>query len=229
MHREGATVIVTDIDYAEAKELVEELGSNAHYRHLDVSRIDEWREVRNAVLGDFGAIDVLVNNAAITALHPLVDTPLDVYDRLIAVNQTSVLLGMQAVLPSMTADGRGSIVNIASTDAIRGMPGTAAYSAAKYAVIGLSRVAALEVASTGVRVNCVCPGAMKTTMGANADVTVLERFVGDIRQAVGRIPLGRVAQPAEVAEVVTFLASDRASYCTGQEFVVDGGWTTRYV
>jgi 3alpha(or 20beta)-hydroxysteroid dehydrogenase len=126
----------------------------------------------------------------------------------------------------MIEAGRGSIINISSIDGIRGMPGTAAYCAAKHAVVGMTKAVALEVAPLGIRVNAVCPGGMLTPLLADVDLSMLGDV--DLSSLPNSIPMRRMADPAEVAKAVAFLASDDASYCTGAEIVLDGGWTAGY-
>lgn len=225
LHREGATVVIADIAHGPAKDLAEELGERAWALSLDVTDEAQWDQLRDTVTSELGGIDVLVNNAGIGELAALVDTPTAMWHRIVAVNQTGVFLGLRAVLPVMTAAGKGAVVNIASIEGTRGAPMTGAYAATKHAVIGLTRTAALEVASFGVRVNTVCPGMMATAMLAGADVSAM----GDPAAIIASIPAGRPADPAEVAELVVFLASDRASYCNGGEFVADGAWATGYM
>ncbi|MEM9204430.1 MAG: glucose 1-dehydrogenase [Actinomycetota bacterium] len=211
---EGATVVVTDVLDDLGKQTAADLGSNASYLHLDVSGPDQWQRVVDQVIADHGRIDVLVNNAGIFEVVDLENTSLDLWDKMVAINQTGVFLGMQTVARPMKAAGAGSIINISSIAGLQGVAMAHAYSATKWAVRGMTKGAAQELAPHGVRVNSVHPGIIDTEM--------LHSF-GGAREAVEqRIPLGRVAAPSEVADLVLFLASDEASYCTGHEFVVDG-------
>jgi 3alpha(or 20beta)-hydroxysteroid dehydrogenase len=213
---EGATVVLTDVLDDEGAATAAAIGVRAEYRHHDVTDPAAWTAVADGVLDRHGRIDVLVNNAGVFRILGLLDTDPQEWDRIVAVNQTGVFLGMRAVAPAMMAAGRGSIVNISS---MAGLQGTSAlaYSATKWAVRGLTRSAARELGPHGVRVNSVHPGLIDTAM--------LDEL-GDRRSAVAqRVPLGRVATADEVADLVLFLASDESSYCTGHEFVVDGGMT----
>ena len=226
LHGDGATVVAADVRHAEGKELVSQLGERAHYTELDVTNQEGWTETVREVVGEFGSLDVLVNNAGIVTIAPMVAQPYDDYLRVVAVNQHGVWLGMQAALPVMVEQARGSIVNISSIDGIRGMAGTAAYCAAKHAVVGMTRAAALEMAAAGVRVNVVCPGGMMTPLLADVDLSLLGD--ADLSTLPDSVPMRRLGDPAEVARLVVFLASDDSSYCTGADFVADGGWTAGY-
>ncbi|WP_207544753.1 SDR family NAD(P)-dependent oxidoreductase [Mycolicibacterium elephantis] len=224
MVNEGATVVAADINAANGRELVDRLGGRAVFVELDVTSERSWETAVAEVTTQFGQIDVLVNNAGVLWIAPLIGSSLDDYHRVVAVNQTGPYLGMRAVLPGMVQAQSGSIVNVASMNGIRGMPGEAVYSATKHAVIGMTRSVALEVAESGVRVNAVCPGPIDTPMIAEADMGTVGQSNAEALKPL--VPFKRLAAPAEVAEVVCFLASDAASYCSGAEFVVDGAWTS---
>jgi 3alpha(or 20beta)-hydroxysteroid dehydrogenase len=213
---EGATVVLGDVLDAEGLATATSIGPAATYLHHDVTDPGSWAELVQWTLDAHGRIDVLVNNAGIFRTRGLLDTTLEEWQQVIAVNQTGVFLGMQAVAPTMIAAGRGSIINISS---IAGLQGTSshAYSASKWAVRGMSRGAARELAPHGVRVNSVHPGLIDTVM--------LDELGEGRPMVTQRVPMGREAAPEEVTELVLFLASDAASYCTGHEFVVDGGMT----
>ncbi|MGW5313868.1 glucose 1-dehydrogenase [Nocardia thailandica] len=208
---EGASVVLGDVLDAEGEALAAELGEAAVYRHLDVREPDQWKAVVELAVERFGGVQVLINNAGIANGNRLVDFALDEWQRIIDINLTGTFLGMQAVVPAMT--GGGSIVNISSVEGMRGSPGLHGYTATKFAVRGLTKSAALELAPQGIRVNSVHPGLITTPMTENIPADFLQ------------IPLGRAADSDEVSALVAYLASDESSYSTGAEFVVDGGLT----
>ena len=211
---EGATVVLTDVLDDLGRQTAAELGERANYLHLDVSGPDQWQRVVDQIIADHGRLDVLVNNAGIFEVVDMENTSLDLWDTMVAINQTGVFLGMQIAARPMKEAGSGSIINISSVAGLSGAPICHAYGATKWAVRGMTKSAAMELAPHRVRVNSVHPGIIDTEM--------LQAFGGNIEAIEQRIPLGRVAEATEVAEVVLFLASDEASYCTGHEFVVDG-------
>ncbi|MFI5676688.1 SDR family NAD(P)-dependent oxidoreductase [Streptomyces cellulosae] len=215
---EGAEVVVADVLDDQGQDLAKEIG--ALYVHLDVGREEEWRTAVDTVVAAYGRVDGLVNNAGILRFNTLVDTPLDEFMRIVRVNQVGVFLGIKTTGPRIAAAGGGTIVNTASYTGMTGMAYVGAYAASKHAIVGLTRVAALELADQGVRVNAVCPGAIDTAMsnpgaGAGGATDALYRKL---------VPLGRIGRPEEVARLALFLSCDDSSYITGQPFVIDGGW-----
>jgi 3alpha(or 20beta)-hydroxysteroid dehydrogenase len=218
---EGARVMITDVLDDQGKELAAELG--AEYCHLDVSSEDEWADAVAFTVATFGDITVLVNNAGILHFSALADTTLADYQRVIGINQVGTFLGMRAVVSSMKQAGGGSIVNVSSVEGLGGMPYLVAYTASKFAIRGMTKVAAMELGQHGIRVNSVHPGAIDTPMVS----TALGRPI-DVSPIGKKLALRRIGQPEDVANVVLFLAGDDSAYCTGGEFVVDGGATATH-
>ena len=217
---EGATVVLADVLDEEGERTAAEI-AGADYRHLDVRSEPEWDRVVADVVSRHGHLDVLVNNAAIDLIKRLDATTMEEWDRVIAINQTGVFLGMRTAAKAMMAAGTGgSIVNISSVAGLQGVTGHGAYTGTKFAVRGLTKVASKEWGRHGIRVNSVHPGLIETPMTAD-----LRAFTDPNTRAKAErnIPLGRMGQPVDIAQMVLFLASDESSYCTGQEFTVDGG------
>jgi 3alpha(or 20beta)-hydroxysteroid dehydrogenase len=219
---EGAQVMVGDVLDAEGEVVAKDLGDAAAYRHLDVTAEDDWTAIVAETIERFGRIDVLVNNAGIFRLTLLATTSLEEYRQVIDINQVGVFLGMRSVVRAMAGQRSGSIVNISSVAGLRGTAGSIAYTASKFAVRGMTKVAAMELASSGVRVNSIHPGIIDTPM--------FEEIAGlGVGEALtSRIPIGRIAEADDVAKLALFLASDESGYCTGAEFVVDGGLTATF-
>jgi 3alpha(or 20beta)-hydroxysteroid dehydrogenase len=214
---EGAQVVITDVLRDQGAAHAAAIG--ATFLAHDVRVEEEWAEVVRQTIELHGRVDTLVNNAGIFQRAKLVDTDLELYRRIIDVNQIGVFLGMRAVAPTMIEQQSGTIVNISSVAGLRASPGGFAYGASKFAVTGMTKSASLELARHGVRVNSIHPGMIETDMmdvvtGGNAERH--DRFAKSV-------PLQRPAEPSEVAALALFLASDDSSYCTGSEFIVDGG------
>jgi len=218
-------VVIGDVLDDLGKEVAQSLGSRAMYVHHDVTQKESWSNFVTEAERAFGSIPVLVNNAGIFLVRPLLEISLEEYMRVIQVNQIGCFLGLQAVTPSMQAAGGGSIISISSIGGLAGIPGGIAYVASKFAIRGMTKVAALELGPLGIRVNSVHPGAVDTLMNTPASDGFEEAFgEGDLGEdSYGGLPLGRVSQPEELAHLVAFLASDESSYCTGSEFTADGG------
>jgi 3alpha(or 20beta)-hydroxysteroid dehydrogenase len=211
---EGATVFITDVLDDVGAAAADELGDAVTFLHHDVTRENDWNAVIAGIVEQHGRIDILVNNAGIFSMTPALDTSIEAWDQMVSINQTGVFLGIRDVGRVMCEQGAGSIINISSIAGLAGVGGAHAYAATKWAVRGMSKSAALEFAAHGVRVNSVHPGIIDTDM--------LRGFGGNLERVTAAIPMNRTASADEVANVVLFLASEEASYCSGHEFVVDG-------
>ena len=218
---EGAKVVLGDVLADEGAAVAESIGANARFVTLDVSDEESWADaIATATEFGGGRLDVLVNNAAILRPAAIEDTSLADYMTVIGVNQVGCFLGMRAAMPAMRDSGGGAIVNISSIDGIASKNGLISYTASKFAIRGMTKTAAMEWARFGIRVNSVHPGGVNTTMGNPIMAKELETIPYQ-QQAIQRI-----GYPNEIATAVAFLASDDASYITGTELVVDGGWLT---
>jgi NAD(P)-dependent dehydrogenase (short-subunit alcohol dehydrogenase family) len=225
--REGARLALADVNEdggAETLAGVRAAGAEATFTRCDVA---EERAVNALVAGTvahFGRLDCAFNNAGVeNDPKPLAEMPIDAYDRLMAVNVRGVFLCLKAEIPAMQRNGKGAIVNTASVAGLVGAPGLSPYVASKHAVVGLTKTVSAEVASTGIRVNAVCPGLIKTPM-----LDRLEAVMGPaaLQTFVGMTPIQRLAQPSEVGEAVAWLCSDAASFVTGFPMAVDGGFVS---
>jgi NAD(P)-dependent dehydrogenase (short-subunit alcohol dehydrogenase family) len=223
--RQGAAVVLTDVIDGEGRALAKRLeaeGLETSYRHLDVSQEAAWRRVVAYTVKEFGRLDILVNNAGVGTFPDVEQETLEGWNRLIGINQTGVWLGMRAAIPSMRKVGGGSIINLSSIfGAVGGFGGSVAYHASKGAVRLMTKNAAIRYAKEGIRVNSVHPGFIDTPMVAQIKGTDVEQLI------LSSTPMGRMGRSEEVAEAITFLASDRSSYMTGSEVYVDGGWTAQ--
>ena len=213
MVAEGAKVVFGDILDDEGKVVAKEVGEDARYVHLDVTQPADWDAAVATAVSEFGGLDVLVNNAGIINVGMIEDYALSEWQRILDINLTGVFLGIRAVVKPMKEAGRGSIINISSIEGMAGTLGCHGYTASKFGVRGLTKSVAMELGPSGIRVNSIHPGLIKTPM--------TEWVPEDIFQTA----LGRIAQPQEVSNLVVYLASDDSSYSTGSEFVVDGGTT----
>ena len=222
---EGARLVLTDIDEAGAENCaaaIRDAGGEAIALQQNVTDEARWGEVMQATLDAYGRLDVLVNNAGIAVLEPLESMSLEQWNRQIDVNLTSVFLGCRAAIAPMRASGGGSIVNLSSVAGLRGLQRCTAYGAAKGGVRIMSKSIAVELAPDNIRCNSVHPGVIWTNMQAQA---VGSDDPAAANAATGRIPLGRLGQPDDIANCVLYLASDESNYVTGAEFVVDAGMT----
>ncbi|MDD5174944.1 MAG: glucose 1-dehydrogenase [Sterolibacterium sp.] len=217
---EGAAVVLADMLDDEGKKMASVLGERALFVHLDVRQEADWTAVVDATIKKFGRLDILVNNAGVIRFAPVALMPPELFRFVVDINFYGPYLGMRAVIPKMMEAGSGSIINISSINGLMGTPTFAAYAGSKHGLIGMTKSVAMELGATGIRVNAICPGEVDTPMLSEASATVGM----DIGAAMaGRIPLGRMARPEEIASMVVFLACDDSSYCTGGVFVVDGG------
>ena len=220
---EGAKVALGDVIIEQGEAVAKDIGDAAFFQKLDVTDDDNWKSFIQAVLDKFGTIDVLVNNAGLVHFTPIEHfNPADA-DKILGVNTIGPMLGAKHVSPVMKAAGKGSIVNISSVDGLRGCNGLTLYTASKWALRGLTKSLAYELGTSGIRVNSVHPGGVDTPMG-NARNLPAEQ----LNMAFRRVPLQRIGQPEEIANASLFLATDEASYISGAELAVDGGWGAGY-
>jgi NAD(P)-dependent dehydrogenase (short-subunit alcohol dehydrogenase family) len=222
--REGASVVIGDILTAEGRAVEEEIaeqGGRAVFVKLDVTMEDDWRAAVETAVQRYGKLDILVNNAAILRTEGILDTTEQIWDRVMGVNATGVFLGTKHVVPEMRKGGGGSIVNISSVSGLTASEVASAYHASKGAVRIFTKSSAIELAPDNIRVNSVHPGGVETPM-------IHEAYSAE-RLAAGmhKTPMGRHATPDEIAYPVLYLASDEASYVTGAEVVVDGGYNAQ--
>lgn len=225
--REGATIMVADLDLAGCEEtahLIAEAGGVARALRVDVAVEDAVAALVEATVSAFGRLDLAFNNAGIAgAVGRTADYPTDDWHRVIAVNLTGVWYCMKYELRQMLAQGGGAIVNTASIAGLIGMKNAPAYCAAKHGVVGLTKNAALEYAKSNIRINAVCPGGVRTNMTESAD----RDHPGLLDKLAKQEPMGRLAEPEEIASAVVWLCSDGASFMTGHALAVDGGYVAR--
>ena len=222
--QEGAKVIIADMQRKRGNDLAAELGANAIFSFVEVRNEDQVKNAIDTAVEKWGRLDCVFNNAGFGgALGPLQDVPVDDFDMTFDVLVKGVFLGMKHAIPIMKKQGSGSIINTGSISAITAGRGPLVYSAAKAAVVHLSKVTAMSVAAESIRINSICPGYIATPLNANTvgrpDSLIEERLKG---QPIPQ-PIPRVGRPRDIAEMCLFLASDRSSFITGQSIVVDGG------
>lgn len=214
---EGAKVVIGDLNKERGQALAEELGEAAIFVAIDVTKASDWEEVKKQALEAFGTVDVLVNNAGISVAQSLLTMTEEQYRKILEINQVSVFLGMQKIAPIMIEKGAGSIINTSSINGLKA--GAIGYTDSKFAVRGMTKAASAELAPQGVRVNSIHPGIIETPMTMEGDA------VEQIKAYTNFVPMRRMAQAEEVANLMLYLASDESSYSTGSEFIVDGGLT----
>ena len=215
MVAEGAKVVIGDLLDREGEALAEEIGASATYAHLDVTKPDDWDAAVATAGTVYGKLNVLVNNAGIAGSYaPIEESSRADWDKLIAINLTGVFNGIQAAIPALKHARGGSIVNISSMAGLRGEAGMPGYVATKYAVRGLTKAAALDLARYGIRVNSIHPGIVRTPMSVEGPPV-----------STSHVAMNRVGEPIEIANLAVFLASEDSSFSTGAEFIADGGET----
>ena len=218
--REGARVALADVLDAEGELVaasINDTGGDAVYHHLDVTERSQWRATVDAVVEQYGRLDILINNAGIARVRMIEDSTLEDYLEVIRVNQIGVWLGTQAAIPALKEAGGGCIINTSSVAGLRGYAGLGAYVSSKFAVRGITKVSAQELGQYNIRVNSVHPGPIDTPMIRDPEVST--RAPGDVSYDA---PIPRVGTADEVAAMMLFIAAD-ATYSTGSEFVIDGG------
>ncbi|NKF22006.1 SDR family NAD(P)-dependent oxidoreductase [Solimonas marina] len=219
--REGARVVISDVLEDDGAALARELGTAARFVAHDVRDEAQWQQVLDTATDVFGPVDVLVNNAGVLVFRTLAETEKSEFERVIDINLLGTFLGVRIVGAHMLARGRGSIVNVSSVDGMKGANGLGAYSASKWGIRGLTRVAAMEYGHRGVRVNSIHPGGIDTAMG-----NPYSEARAEVNKRYAMVPLQRVGDADEVARTSLFLASDDSSYLCGAEIAVDGGMLT---
>ena len=214
---EGARVVIGDLLDEAGEATAAELGDNARYVHLDVTKPEDWDAAVATAVAEFGGLDILVNNAGIVNFAPIEEYTLEQWNLIIAINLTGTFNGIKAAIPALKASGKGSIINISSTAGLKGVAGIPGYTAAKFAVRGLTKEVAIDLGRYNIRANSIHPGNIRTPMTNGLDVD----------QSL--VPLGRMGEVSELSNMVLFLASDESSFSTGAEFIADGGETAGIV
>ena len=220
---EGAKVVLTDVLEEEGQAVAKDIGEAARFIKHDVTSDDDWAAVVATANDDLGGVDALINNAGVVHFTPIEALSAADAQHVIGINTIGPMLGIKHVSSVMKAAGKGSIVNISSVDGLRGCNGLTIYTASKWALRGLTKSLAYELGTSGIRVNSVHPGGVDTPMGNARDLPPEE-----LNAAFGRVPLQRIGKPEEIAQASLFLATDEASYITGAEIAVDGGWSSGY-
>ena len=225
--REGARVVLADILDELGEQVASEIGAAARYLHLDVTSPDGWQAAIRDSSSAFGPIDILVNNAAVLDVSSIAETRYEDLTRIIHVNQIGAFLGIQAVIEPMKSQGGGSIVNVASIDAMEGSNGVAAYTSSKWGMRGLTKAAAIELGRHGIRVNTVCPGFGSSEMVEPFFARAAARLKASGERISDRPqhPFSRRGKLTDVALAIVYLASDESGFVSGIDLCVDGGFT----
>lgn len=210
----GGSVVIGDLNREKGEELASELGPKANFVMLDVRSDSDWDTAVDAAVSKFGKLNVLINNAGILKASPIVETKNEDWQLVMDINLTGVFKGIRAATPALIKAGKASIINISSTAGLKAFPGTAAYNTAKWAIRGLTKTAALELAKHDVRVNSIHPGNVKTPM------------IDGLYMNFNHVAQNRAGEPQEISNLVVFLSSDESSFSTGSEFIADGGETS---
>lgn len=219
---EGAKVVLGDVLEEKGRAVAAEIGADkAIFRRLDVREENQWAAIVGAATETFGKLDILVNNAAVTHFGAAEELRKEDLERVLGINLIGTMMGVKHAVPALKANNGGVIVNISSVDGLRGCNGLVAYTASKWAVRGVSKSYAYEFGPFGIRVVSIHPGGVNTEMGNPAGQSVEEINARSFR----RVPLQRIGEPEEIARATLFVCSDEASYISGAEIAVDGGWT----
>jgi NAD(P)-dependent dehydrogenase (short-subunit alcohol dehydrogenase family) len=225
--QEGAKVGVADIseDGKQTVLQIKEKGSEAIFVHADVSQSASVKKMVEAVDEEFGKLSILVNNAGIESVGSVVESTEEAWDKVINVNLKGTFLCSKYAVPKIIRSGGGIVINIASVLGLIGSRSESAYCASKGAIIALTRAMAMDFASEGIRVNCICPGSVLTPTFRRV-MTKAGEYKSSFERNLEKIPLKRVAEPDEIAQAALYLASSRSSYVTGASLVIDGGWSS---